>query len=131
MVDDFRKGPFLLRKLLVVCTLIGFIGFAGCADPVARQRTIAREQAVAVTIQSLAVRERQRPSEVRNDLLSAGQMIRDAEHQRIEDNRIFAHDWKQEVQRWQKRQPEYVEEAGKLFGGDMQRAHATAVQMID
>src|SRR5262245_30200335 len=106
MDDEFPKGAFSLpRKLLFICTLID-VSASGCADPVARQPSIARQQAAAVTIQSLADRERQRPGEVRNDLLSAGRMIRDTEHQRIEDNRIYAHDWKQEVQRWQKRQPE-------------------------
>lgn len=120
-----------MKKHLHRAGLAFALALAACQDPVAQQRALARQQAAARTIQSLAVRERQRPDNVRDDLLWAGKMLRDDEQQRLANNSYYVQSWKDEVRRWQVQQPEYAEEAAKLFAGDVKRAHDTAVQMID
>jgi hypothetical protein len=100
-------------------------------DPVARERALARQRAAADTVLSLEKRERERPKNVRDDLLWAGQMIREDERTRLMNNRNYVQSWKNEVRRWQVRAPDYAREAGKVFAGDVKRAHDTSVQMID
>jgi len=104
---------------------------AGCQDPVAKQRALARQQAATSTVLSLDKRERERPKNVQQDLLSAQEMMRESERKRIINERNYLRAWKDEVRRWQVRQPEYAKEAGKVFAGDIQRAHDTSVQVID
>ena len=119
----------MIRLALAAASLAAVL--AGCQDPVMQKRSLARQRAVATTVQSLDKRELQRPKDVRGDLLAAQKMIRDDERTRIINDRNYIKAWKDEVRRWRVRQPEYAKEAGKVFAGDMKRAHDTAVQVID
>ncbi len=119
----------MTRLVLQIAALALFL--VGCQDPVAKQRALARQRAAADTVLTLDKRERQRPKDVRQDLMSAQAMMRESERKRIINDRNYLRAWKDEVRRWQVRQPEYATEAGKIFAGDVRRAHDTSVQVID
>lgn len=116
-----------LLSLVVVTALFE----TSCSDPVAQQRSQARQQAVAADLQSAQKWESQRPPSVAADLREVGVIEREYGAKLRSDVGWYDYMYQREVREWNDRQGDRMRGIQKEFAGDPKAAHDTAVQFLD
>lgn len=118
------------RLFLSILTLTAMLS-ASCNDPVAKQRSLARQQAVAADIRSAEKWESERPPAVAADIREIGVIEREYNAKLHSDIQWHEYMYQSQVRDWNASQGDRWRAIQKEFAGDPKAAHDTAVQFLD
>lgn len=121
----------MTRRRFLFMILLAAPGAGACNDPVAQQRSLARQRSVVADIDAAQKWESERPPVVAADLREIGVIEREYQAKLNSDIQWHEYMYKSEVRDWNAKQGDRWRAIQREFAGDPKAAHDTAVQFLD